>query len=81
MSAELTPVRFRQALRLVGGRMIYNDPTRCDEIGCPCIFPKQLDESRSGDTLIFYCPSTRISATVGPSTRGQFVFGAHYLGT
>jgi hypothetical protein len=58
----------------------YADPQRCGEIGCPCVNSKQLETTRSGADVIFFCPSSRICATVGPSTRGLFVLGAHYTG-
>lgn len=57
-----------------------DEPQRCNEIGCPCVVPKQLDDVRTGPASVtYFCPSSRIAASVSPHTRGFLIIG-HYWG-
>ena len=79
MTATAEGVLVRELHRTAAGVTVYSDPQRCDEIGCPCVVPKQLTMHRAGRSLTFHCPSSRIAATLGP--HGIFVLGGQYTGS
>lgn len=75
MPLELAPGLLRVE------RIGDDEPQRCSEIGCPCVIPKQLQDRRTGpDSLMYFCPSSRIAATVSRRTGGFLILGAHYWG-